>query len=503
MNLETFSDRPPLGIQGANSSNDNELEKLEYEKAVSLLTLANEWENQRRRNFGMEYYEPNPMQLKAHKCMARRILYCGGNRAGKSTFGAMELVYHLTKRYPDWYPKEKRYNRPIKAVVSATEFPIVARVIEPKIFQFLPKDYYTFKRTAQGYLTQIKCKDGSTADILTSEMKDEAYESADWDFAWLDEPQQHRKYEAIMRGLVDRRGIMVITFTPLTEPWMKEDLVDRADGKTIACFTVDIRDNKFTVGGEPILSEDAIKEFEESISEEYRETRVHGAFFHMRGLIYKEFGEAHIEEETACKYNGRDPVIAVLDPHDRNPHHAIWAYIDKEDDIHIIKELIIHCELDDLAQAMLTVEKENKFRMRRRLIDPNFGRKPAAAGANYSVIQELHRNGIGFYEANDDVQLGHMLVRDALHYKMNKPVTAVNKPKLFFSRQGCPKTIRSMKNYQYQEWQGKTKEDKNPKEIEKDKDNHGADCVRYLVISRPRNESFANQEAKELESAPY
>lgn len=477
-----------------------EEERLEFERALQMLELANQWESQKKRANGLEFYEPNGPQMQAHKCLARRILFCGGNRSGKSTYGAMELVWHLTKKYPIWYPEEKKYKRAIKAVVSATEFPIVTRVIEPKIFQYLPRDYYTFKRTPQGYLQQIKCKDGSNVDILTSEMKDEAYESADWDFAWLDEPQQRRKYEAIMRGLVDRRGRMVITFTPLTEPWMKEELVDKADGKLIACFQVDIRDNKKTVTGDAILSEEAIQEFEMSISEDYRATRVHGTFFHMRGVIYKEFGENHISEFS---YKSGLPVLCVLDPHDRLPHHVIWAYVDKEDDIFVDYEMIVNCELPELAKKIRAIEKERGYRMRKRLIDPNFGMSPAAAGSNYSVMQELARNGCPFYEANDNKELGHMLVREQLHCNFSKPITAVNKPKMFFSRDRVPRTIRSMRNYQYQEWQGKTKDERDAKEVEKDKDAHGADCVRYLVISKPAYGRMMERPDDELAVAPY
>ena len=487
-------------------------ERLEYEHAVAQLEQANAWINLERRNRGMDFYEPNANQLRAHKSLARTILFCGGNRSGKSTFGAIELCYHLTRQYPVWYPEAKRYKHPIKAVVSATEYPVVTRVIEPKIAQYLPRGYYKMQRTMGKYLSRIVCQDGSTVDILTSEMKDEAYESADWDFAWMDEPQQKRKRDAILRGLVDRRGLEVITFTPLTEPWMKDDLVDRADGRMIDLIQADIRDNKFTISGEPILSEEAIKEFEASISEEYRETRMHGVFFTMRGIIYKEFSEAHTPscdhetfnaDDCPHHYHYPDPVICVLDPHDRQPHHLVWAYIDRDDDIHVDYELVVRCELDDLAKKIKTVEKERGYKMRKRLIDPNFGRKPARAGANYSVMQELARHGAGFYEPCDDIELGHMIVRDYLHCDFSKPITATNKPKLFISRQRAPITVRSMRNYQYQEWQGKTKDDRDPKEMNKDKDTHGADCVRYLCIGKPTYGRLTESKEYELEEAVY
>ncbi len=465
----------------------------------------------RRKLRGMDFYVPNKMQWEAHRCLAPTILCCAGNRTGKSTFGAMEMCYHLTRDYPDWYPTQRRFTRPIKAMISATSFAIVSRVIEPKLKSLLPHDYYKFKRTPQGYLSKVLCVDGSTVDILTLEMDDKMYESADWDFAWEDEPQHERKREAIVRGLVDRNGLEVITFTPITEPWMKEALLDRADGKNIALFTSGIRDNMADINGNAILSEDGIKRFEEALSEEYRESRMKGIFYTMRGLVYKSFGPEHLvrcdhaggEDNCFHHYHYPDPVICVLDPHDRLPHHVIWAYIDSQDDITVDYEMVVRCELPELAKKIRYVEQKLGYNVRKRLIDPNFGRKPARAGSNYSVKQELSKHGVGFYEPCDDIELGHMVVREYMHFNHERPVTATNKPKLFFAEDRVPITTRSVRNLQFQEWQGKTSGEKNAKEVEKDKDNHGADCVRYLCISKPKYTSMIREDDYELEEAPY
>ena len=32
--------------------------------------------------------------------------------------------------------------------------------------------------------------------------------------------------------------------------------------------------------------------------------------------------------------------------------------------------------------------------------------------------------------------------------------------------------------------------DRDLKEVEKDKENHGADCIRYLLVSKPRHKTF-------------
>ena len=480
------------------------VEEVLVQDALAQLEELDKIREQRKHQRGMDYYVPNKMQYEAHRCESRTILYCGGNRAGKTTFGAMELCYHLTRKYPAWYPLSKRFKRPIKAVISGTSFAIIARVIEPKLFLYLPRDYYSVKRTAQGYLSRITCVDGSVVDILTSEMDDMMYESANWDFAWMDEPQQKRKWQGIQRGLVDTRGKEIISFTPLTEPWMKEELVDKADGKRISLFQVNIRDNRQTIDGSEILSEEGISEFESTLPEDVRETRIDGKFFHLRGVVYKEFSEVHI---TNFEYQYPDPVICVLDPHDRVPHHVIWAFIDRQDDIFVDFEFEKHIELDELARQILAIEKARGYNVRKRLIDPNFGRKPSRVGTNYTVINEMSRNGCPFYEAQDNIELGHMMVRDYLHWDRKKPLSATNKPKIYFHRQRAVKTIASMRNLQYEEWMGKTAGEKDAKEVEKDKENHGADDVRYLCISRPRHKYLSSQNRKESSSdftgSPY
>jgi len=253
-----------------------------------------------------------------------------------------------------------------------------------------------------------------------------------------------------------------------------------------------------SVNGGSILSEENIAEFERGMPEEYRETMLHGHFFHLKGAVYKEFCDEHVKDFV---YDGKNPVICVLDPHDRVPHHVIWASIDRDDDIFIDYEWTGHVELDDLARKIVEIEKARGYNMKRRLIDPNFGRKPAKVGTNLNVMKELARNGCGFYEANDNIELGHMMVRDYLHFDRKKPVSIINKPKLYFSRDRTPQTIRSMRNLQYEEWAGKTAEEKDPKEVEKDKENHGADCVRYLLIGRPKYPKQAP--SAELSEPPY
>ena len=459
----------------------------------------------RKKDCGLEFYSPNPMQHRAHQSNARTIMYVGANRAGKTTFGAAELAMHLTRQYPDWFSKERRFSRPIKAVIVATEFPIIERAIEPKILAFLPKDRIAkLKRTPQGYLSRLVMTDGSTVDILSNEMDDMAFESADWDLYWGDEPQKKSKYYAIRRGLLDRQGLALLTFTPLIEPWMKEDLVDKADGKKIEVFTVTLYDNHQDLKGQTIMPLEAIKEFEAELPDDLKRTRVYGEFFHMRGLVYTEFSAG--VHERLFDYKFPDPIICILDPHERKPHWVIWAWMNRLDDLHVDSELIVHQPLVELKKSILLHEARMGYRVARRLMDPNFGESPDGPGSSSTVRQTLAKMpmGVRFGLANDDKETGRFTVKDYLHYNPTQPLSATNKPKLWFHRIRAANTIRSLKNHQYEDWKGKARDDKDVKEKEKPKDTDGADCVRYLCISKPSFDRLARvPEWNELTEAAY
>ena len=478
---------------------------MDYEKSKDIRVLMDELElleqiqSERKKERGIQYYIPNPVQLRFHKSVSDLVMLCGANRIGKTTAGAVEIVLHTTRKYPEWYPMERRFFKPIKAVIVVTANSIIEKVIEPKLKAFMPADYVLqWKRVTGGYLNRIMCKDGSTVDILSNEQDDMAFESQDWDFYWGDEPQKERKYQAIKRGLVDRHGRGIMTFTPLIEPWMKEKLVDAMDGKKIDVVTATMRDNLFDIKGNPILMEQDIKDFEDSLPEDVKDTRVYGKFFHLRGMVYTEFSDIHKAE---FNYQYPDPVTCVLDPHDRQPHHVIWAFLDRTDDVFIHTELSVHCTVQELARLIRKIEKDNGYKMRRRLIDPNFGKKPLiTTGRN--MIQELAMSGCGGWcEADDPKDEGHLKVKDYLHFNRKQPISLTNKPKIFFHRTRVPLTIHSIQNYQYEEWVGKIASERDPKEKPKERETHGADVVRYLCMSNPKYKGA--EVGYELAESPY
>ena len=121
---------------------------VDLKHAILKLDAITKELDRRQKENGIRYYIPNKIQFCAHRSIARTIMMVAGNRAGKTSFGAVELAWHLTREYPGWFPKARRFYGPIKAVVVATSFPVIERVIEKKILTYLPKEYILrLKRT--------------------------------------------------------------------------------------------------------------------------------------------------------------------------------------------------------------------------------------------------------------------------------------------------------------------------------------------------------------------
>jgi hypothetical protein len=86
---------------------------------------------------------------------------------------------------------------------------------------------------------------------------------------------------------------------------------------------------------------------------------------------------------------------------------------------------------------------------------------------------------------NDDITLGHQLVKAKLAYNKKQPIDEKNHPHLFFARNGARNTIFSLKNYIYDEFRNRDSHDKR-KETPKDKYKDFPDCLRYFCVINPQ-----------------
>lgn len=387
----------------------------------------------------------------------------------------MEFLFHITGAYPDWYPKDQRYAYPIKGRIVATDYGKgVGEVIIPFLEEWLDNSLIARKqRNALGIPVKWTMKNGSVFDILTYEQSVDSFEGWKGHIAWFDEPPPRDKYIATLRGLVDYKGRAWLTLTPLTQPWIYDEIYTIADGKRITVVTTDMRDN-------PHISEDAILEFEASLTEEEKEARLHGRFLHLTGLVYKEFDAAiHICEPPILKPTWSR--YMAIDPHERMPTAVLWLAVDNNDNHWIYDELWLKdMDIEQIAHAINVQEGELKPRV--RLIDPHNDKDPGTFGTK-NVRQELMKYGIFCERANSDPQLGKSRIRSALKPRYS-PLVKTEIPQLRVSR-NCSQTIYEFQHYIWDNYR-RNKEEYGLKEQVKKKNDHFMDALRYIYNWGPR-----------------
>lgn len=458
----------------------SDLDNLSENELNDLLTELEEV------NKSLSYeYIPHSKQ-KAFHCAAQKIRgVFGGNRSGKTEMGALEARYHATGEYPEWYPMAGRFSGPTRGRIIVTDYKKGANeVLEPKITKWFPPDKIVKMERFQGHIVKIhvrhKLGGVSTIDVMTHEQESALFEGWSGHWAWFDEPPPREQYIATMRGLIDFKGRCWLTLTPISEPWLFDEIVGKV-GDRVWYTTVDIRDN-------PYLDEKEIADFEANLLPEEVEARIHGKFLHLAGRVYKELDRnVHCTNKLPAGWK-QWPIWFVLDPADRRPHHGIWAYVDPMDNLVVFDEIVFRGTIGELSALILRRERDYGLSTEAtlRVLDPNKGRTPAAS-TGLRLIDEFANYGVYFTaNVNDDVSAGHMAVAQRLHYDKSNPLSATNQPKLFFYEPQTKECVRQLMAYVWDDWRGVSKGSRADKEAPKDVNKDMPDCVRYLVMSNPQ-----------------
>jgi phage terminase large subunit-like protein len=468
---------------------EQEFNALDRENQEYYLHLLQE-EVQYRKSRKILYYQPLEKVDPFHKSPAIVRALFGGNRSGKTTGGGMEFLFHITGQYPDWYPQEMRYKRAVKGRIIAKDFlKGVGEVIIPFFDEWLdPSLVAKRSKNPMGIAIKWYLKNGSVFDILTHEQSTEQFEGWKGDIAWFDEPPPRDKYIATTRGLIDFNGRHWLTLTPLTQPWIYDEIYTKHDGKRVFCVTMDMRDNKN-------LTEQAIRQFESGLTEEEKEARMHGKFMHLSGLVYKEFDPpVHIVESIQMKPDWTR--YFAIDPHERTPTACLWMAADPDNNLWIYDELWLKdMDIESIAHAIHAQEGELLPRV--RLIDPHADKDNAIAGG-FNIRKELMRYGVYCQRANSDPALGKARIRQALTPRYSA-VLKTEVPRLHITR-NCAQTVYEFQHYIWDDYR-RNKEEFDQKETVKKKNDHFMDALRYIFNFDPRYIVDESAEETEVEYA--
>lgn len=170
----------------------------------------------------------------------------------------------------------------------------------------------------------------------------------------------------------------------------------------------------------------------------------------------------------------------AIDPGLRNPTAALWAAVDKEDDIYFFEEYYQpERTVREHAECIKAIEKRLGFKSTPfRLIDP------AASARNIinkkSVVDEFKSFNLYCKAANNDVDYGVGMVQQNL-----SPDPETGCPRVYFFS-SLKNTISEIMNYRYEEISAKVAERKDPSEKPVKKRDHLMDCLRYILAEKPR-----------------
>lgn len=238
-------------------------------------------------------------QLEFHKCQKRNRWVFGGNRSGKTECGAVETVWMARGIHPY---RENRKNTD-GWVVSLTR-DVQREVAQRKILKYLNPDWIADVTMNTGRGDNLTC---GVIDCITvnnvfggksriwfksCEMGRAKFQGASLDYVWFDEEPPEDIYTECTMRVLDKKGDIFGTMTPLLGRTFVYDRIylnDRKDKETWYLF-MQWEDN-------PHLDPKEIDRLSKSLSEEELNSRKYGRFGDCKGMIYSEFNEnVHVIE---------------------------------------------------------------------------------------------------------------------------------------------------------------------------------------------------------------
>jgi phage terminase large subunit-like protein len=440
---------------------ERQLKELKKRKIEILGTV-----DSYRKDHYLEFFEPHEKQKPVFQAVedrdVRTILYQGGNRSGKTTWNVASVVSMLLGYFP-WNKRLTRFPVPVRGRLCGEDNGHHLReVLIPKLKEMVPPEALdSTRRNQQGLEAFWKFKNGSTLELMSYEQSTDIYEGWSGHFVSFDEPPPRDKYVACQRGLIDYNGICLMSLTPLKEPWIYDEIVTKGDIAT-RYYTVDTLDN-------PHLSREAIDNFERTLTDEEKETRLRGGWLFLQGLVYKDYtpGVHRIKSFDVP----RDwSVYVAIDTHPRTEQALMFMAVDEKERYYVVHDVFKHGSPEEVGQWIL--EYHDKIHpVDMAIIEPGSQGDTNRGCSMFEIIDDiLSTRRIPLELGSRDMAGGILQVKRALR-------SANGLPSLFVF-EDCERTHYEFTRYVWEDWRS---DDKNAKQKPRDKDDHMMENLRRLI----------------------
>ena len=411
-------------------------------------------------------------QIAFHRCKKRNRWVFGGNRSGKTECGAVECIWMLRGIHP-----YRRNRKDVFGWAVSLSTQVQRDVAQAKILSYLPKSWIVDitmlsgrkDSPAGGVIDQIKIKNVfggiSTLGFKSCDQGREKFQGSSLDFVWFDEEPPQDIYEECLMRVMDRRGDIFGTMTPLKGKTFiyNEIFLNRKKNPEIWHEFMTWEDN-------PHLSQKEAKLLENALDSSSLDARKFGKFSDGAGLVYPEFDEAvHVIEPFPVPREWQDNIS--IDPGLNNPLSAHWYCVDWDGNIYVVAEHFASGrDIDFHAKAIKDISLKLGWKTDGRgrisaLIDSAAGQRTLSS--QKSVAELFYERGILVdTNVNKDVFSGIARVKSCLKRGNGEGDIYI------FSN--CVNMIEEFKTYSWANGD-------NPKKV----DDHCMDELRYYVMTRP------------------
>jgi phage terminase large subunit-like protein len=422
-------------------------------------------------------YEPHPKQRDFHSSTARKKLFIGGNRSGKTVGGAVEMVDALLGRDPF---KPVKHPPPIQARAVGVDFDHgIEKIVKPEIARWLPPSALQNGSWEDSYSKELRTltlENGSTLEFMSYDQALNKFAGTSRHKIWFDEEPPQEIYQECLMRLIDVAGDFWITMTPVEGmTWVYDQLyMARMTDPDIHVTEVDIEEN-------PHINPGEIDIVMAGLSSDDVQARRHGKFVQIGGLIYKMFNESHLIEGDFVP--PRDFLhLRGMDHGFTNPTCWLWAAVDKDSRIFIYDE---HYRAGEIVSwhAAKVHEISKHYVSEFGIVpsysvgDPSIQNTDPITGT--SVLLEYMEHGLAILLGNNDQRAGILRVAQ-------KFVGREGRPELYIVKDRCPMLVWELQRLRWATWANRKMDaQKNRKEEQHKKNDHACDTLRYIVASRP------------------
>ena len=197
------------------------------------------------KSHGCFFFEPYPWQERALKMIREKSTTCivSSNKIGKSAvvinvLNSWAIGYEPWQTVdPDepgaveqggvWYRGSSLgIKPPVNLILTGEDWKQhMGRVLIPEMRKWFPAGWYTTKKNEQGVEYFWECYNKSTITLMSYSQDDALFESFRVQGVVEDEPPPKSKHTAMSRGLLLDNGKTLMSFTPLKEAWILDEIV--------------------------------------------------------------------------------------------------------------------------------------------------------------------------------------------------------------------------------------------------------------------------------------